>query len=147
MHMSNILSDHLASADVSFRRKRMMSATLWTIQGLLALLFLFAGSVKLILPIDVLLAQIAVPLPGLFIRFIGVIEVAGALGLILPILLRIKPFMTSLAACGLTLEMIDATTIIVIGLRIVPALIPVIVRLLSLLVTLSPLHRSHYTTF
>ena len=132
--MSNILSDHLASADVSFRRKRMMSAALWTIQGLLALLFLFAGSVKLILPIDVLLAQIAVPLPGLFIRFIGVIEVAGALGLILPILLRIKPFLTPLAACGLALEMIGATTITVIGMGVGPALMPLLVGLLAMFV-------------
>ena len=59
-----------------------------TIQGLLALLFLFAGGMKLLLPIEVLLAQIVAPLSGLFIRFIGVIEVAGVLGLILLAALR-----------------------------------------------------------
>ena len=41
------------------------------------------------------------PLPGLFLRFIGVAEVLGALGLILPKLLGIRPVLTLLAACGL----------------------------------------------
>jgi hypothetical protein len=129
--MSNVLSDQRARADVSLRRKRMRNATLWTIQGGLALLFLFTGSVKLIVPVNILLAQMAVPLPGLFIRFIGVIEVAGALGLILPGLTRIKPFLTSLAACGLALEMIGATTITVIGMGVGPALMPLLVGLLA----------------
>ncbi len=118
---------------------------MWTIQGLLALLFLFAGGMKLLLPIEVLLAQIVVPLPGLFIRFIGVIEVAGALGLILPALLRIKPFLTSLAACGLALEMIGATTIIVIGLGVAPALMPLIVGLLAVFVAYGRRQSWRYT--
>jgi hypothetical protein len=73
----------------------------------------------------------AVPLPGLFIRFIGMIEVAGALGLILPGLTRIKPWLTPLAACGLALEMIGATAITVIGMGVVPALLPLLVGLLA----------------
>ncbi len=86
--MRNVLNDQLASANSSQHRRQIMSATLWTIQGLLALLFLFAGGMKLLLPIEVLLAQIVAPLSGLFIRFIGVIEVAGVLGLILLAALR-----------------------------------------------------------
>ena len=104
---------------------------------LLALLFLFAGGMKLIMPIQVLLAQMAVPLPGLFVRFIGVIEVAGALGLIFPALLRIKPFLTPLAACGLMIEMIGATAITVIGMGVAPALMPLIVGLLAAFVSYS----------
>jgi hypothetical protein len=132
--MSNVLSNQQASANLSVRRERMMSVTLWTIQGTLALLFLFAGSSKLILPTTVLLAQMALPLPIWFIRFIGVIEVAGALGLILPQLTRIKPFLTPLAACGLALEMVGATIVTVIAMGVAPALMPLIVGLLAVFV-------------
>jgi hypothetical protein len=71
-----------------------MTYALWIVQVLLALLFLFAGGTKLILPLDVLTSMGSpnqIVLPGLFIRFIGVVEVLGALGLILPRLLRIRP--------------------------------------------------------
>ena len=59
-----------------------MTYALWIVQGLLALLFLFAGGMKLVLPIEALTEQM--PLPGLFVRFIGVAEVLGAIGLIVP---------------------------------------------------------------
>ena len=52
--------------------QRKTSATLWIIQGLLAGLFLFAGSMKLVTPLEVLLEQMTVPLPGWFLQFIGV---------------------------------------------------------------------------
>jgi uncharacterized membrane protein YphA (DoxX/SURF4 family) len=131
--MKNELNIQLAGANHSERkpRKALRSTALWTVQVLLALLFLFAGGMKLIMPIQVLLSQTAVPLPGLFIRFIGVIEVAGALGLIFPVLLRIKPWLTPLAAWGLAIEMIGATVITVIGMGVVPALMPLIVGLLA----------------
>ena len=76
-----------------------MTYALWIVQGLLALLFLFAGGMKLVLPIEELTAQM--PLPGLFVRFIGVAEVLGAIGLVLPGLLRLRPGLTPLAAAGL----------------------------------------------
>jgi uncharacterized membrane protein YphA (DoxX/SURF4 family) len=131
--MKNDLSIQLTSANRSEQnqRKSIKFAALWVVQVLLALLFLFSGGMKLIMPIQVLLAQMAVPLPGLFVRFIGVIEVAGALGLIFPVLLRIKPFLTPLAACGLAIEMIGATVITVIGMGVAPALMPLIVCLLA----------------
>jgi len=119
----------------------MMSVTLWTIQGALALLFLFAGGSKLILPTTVLLAQMALPLPIWFIRFIGVIEVVGALGLVLPQLTRIKPFLTPLAACGLALEMVGATILTVIAMGVAPALFPLIVGLLAMFVAYERGHR------
>ena len=62
------------------------SVTLWVVQGLLASLFLFAGGVKLVLPLDAM--AMPVPLPGVVLRFIGVAEVLGAVGLVLPGLLR-----------------------------------------------------------
>ena len=85
------------------------NVTLWVIQGLLAALFLFAGSVKLILPIEAMAGPVA--LPGAFLRFIGVAEVAGAFGLILPWLTRIRPALTPLAAAGLVVIMVGATAI------------------------------------
>src|SRR5262245_9248240 len=81
------------------RKRRKARALLWTIQGLLALLFLFAGVMKLVMPIEMLTKDTT--LPGLFLRFIGVAEVLGALGLILPGLLRIRPGLTPFAAAGL----------------------------------------------
>ena len=84
-----------------------MTHALWIVQGLLALLFLWAGGMKLVLPLEKLTGPF--PLPGLFIRFIGVAEVLGALGLILPGLLRIRPGLTPLAAAGLVLVTIGAT--------------------------------------
>ena len=110
-----------------------MTYALWIVQGLLALLFLFTGGVKLVLPIEVLTEQ--TPLPGLFVRFVGVAEVLGAIGLILPRLLGIRPGLTPLAAVGLLIIMIGATVLALAG--VVPggggaaALIPLVVGLLS----------------
>jgi DoxX-like family len=81
---------------------------LWIVQALLALVFLCAGGIKLVLPLDVLYTYMQLPLPGIFIRFIGVCEVLGALGLILPGLTRVRPELTSLAARGLVLIMAGA---------------------------------------
>ena len=91
------------------RKRPAVNYVLWTVQGLLALLFLFAGGMKLALPIEVLTKQM--PLPGLFLRFIGMAEVLGAIGLILPGLLRIRQGLTPLAAAGLVIVMIGATVL------------------------------------
>src|SRR5207237_844843 len=64
------------SASSFTHRKRILTSVLWIIQGLLALLFLFAGSIKLIMPIEMLTAQMPLPLPGHFLQFIGTAEVA-----------------------------------------------------------------------
>ncbi len=106
-----------------------MTYALWIVQGLLALLFLWAGGIKLILPLEQLTGP--VPLPGLFLRFIGVAEVLGAIGLILPGLLRIRPGLTPLAAAGLVIIMIGATVVTLAGGAVAPALIPLVVGLLS----------------
>jgi hypothetical protein len=102
---------------------------LWVVQGLLTLLFLFAGGMKLVMPIEAMTAQIA--LPGLFIRFIGVAEVLGAIGLVVPWLLRIRPSLTPLAACGLVTIMIGATAITVVSNGVAQAVVPCIVGVLS----------------
>lgn len=102
---------------------------LWTVQGLLAALFLFAGGMKLVLPIEEMTKEIQ--MPGLFLRFIGVAEVLGALGLILPGLLRIRPSLTPLAAAGLVIIMIGATALTLATGGVATALIPLVVGLLA----------------
>ena len=111
-----------------------MTYILWIIQVLLALLFLFAGGSKLIMPIEQMqeLARQAgqTPLPGLFLRFLGIVEVLGGLGLILPALLRIRPGLTPLAAVGLLIIMIGATLITLASGAIGSAVPPLVVGLL-----------------
>jgi len=106
-----------------------MNYALWIVQGLLALIFLFTGGMKLVLPIKVLTEQM--PLPGLFVRFIGVAEALGAIGLILPGVLRIRPGLTPLAAAGLGIIMIGATVITLTSMGAALALIPLVVGFLS----------------
>jgi hypothetical protein len=111
-----------------------MNIALWIIQVLLTLLFLFAGGTKLVLPIDVMRSMGSpnqVVLPGLLIRFIGVCEVVGALGLILPGLLRIRPGLTPLAAAGLVIIMIGATVLTFAGDGAAAAVVPFVVGLLT----------------
>ena len=85
-----------------------MRVLLWVVQGVLALAFLVAGGCKLVLPLDVLQAQMGLALPGVFLRFIGTVEVLGALGLILPGLCRVRTALTPLAAGGLVVLMCGA---------------------------------------
>lgn len=111
-----------------------MNIVLWIIQILLALLFLFAGGTKLVIPPEVLMKMGSpnqIVLPGLLIRFIGVCEVLGALGLILPGLLRIRPSLTPLAAAGLVIIMIGATGLTFAGDGVGAAVVPFVVTLLS----------------
>jgi uncharacterized membrane protein YphA (DoxX/SURF4 family) len=108
-----------------------MTYALWSAQVLLALVFLVMGGMKLIVPLEELTAQMTVPLPGWFLQFIGVAEVLGALGLILPGLTRIQPVLTPLAAAGLVIIMIGATVITVATMGVVPALFPLIVGLVA----------------
>src|SRR5262249_44675645 len=105
---------------------------LWVIQGLLAALFLFAGVMKLVMPIEALTQQIA--LPGWFLRFIGTCEVPGAIGLILPTALRIWPIFTSMAAAGLVVIMTGAVIISVTNFGVAEGILPGIVVLLCAIV-------------
>jgi uncharacterized membrane protein YphA (DoxX/SURF4 family) len=110
-----------------------MTYILWIVQVLLALLFLFAGGTKLVLPLDVLRSSGSpnqIQLPGLFLRFLGVAEVLGGLGLILPGFLRIRPGLTPLAAAGLIIIMIGATVLTAITGEFASAAVPLLVGIL-----------------
>lgn len=111
-----------------------MNVVLWIIQVLLALLFLFAGGTKLVMSIEAMRAMGSpnqILLPGLLIRFIGVCEILGGLGLVLPGIFRIKQWLTPLAAAGLLIIMIGATAITFAGDGFAMAVPPLIVGLLT----------------
>jgi hypothetical protein len=111
-----------------------MTYVLWVIQALLALLFLFTGGIKLVLPLEMLAEQTPL-LPGWFVRFLGVAEVLGAIGLVLPGLVGLRPGLTPLAASGLVVVMAGATALTLAGVvpggGLGPALVPLVVGLLS----------------
>jgi uncharacterized membrane protein YphA (DoxX/SURF4 family) len=106
-----------------------MNRALWVVQILLAALFLFAGVMKLVLPLEKMAGP--VEFPGWFLRSIGVAEILGGVGLILPALLRIKPGLTPLAAVGLVIIMTGAVVITLPSMGVAQALIPLIVGLLA----------------
>jgi hypothetical protein len=95
----------------------------------LALLFAFAGVMKLVMPIEAMAGPVA--LPGLLLRFVGVCEMLGAIGLVLPWLLRIHRGLTPLAATGLVIIMIGAVVITILGGAVAPALVPLVVGVLA----------------
>lgn len=89
----------------------MGNIVLWIVQGLLALAFLLAGFMKAFMPIETLKKNMAwvgaVPAP--FVRFIGVAEILGAIGLILPAITGIGTWLTMAAAAGLVIVMVSAS--------------------------------------
>lgn len=110
-----------------------MTYALWIIQVLLALLFIFSGVVKFVMPVEEMTKQMPM-FSGLFIHFIGVCEILGGLGLVLPGLFRTKTVLTPIAASCLVVIMIGAT---VVTLQIgggVKALTPAVVGLLLVFV-------------
>lgn len=91
-----------------------MNLALWIIAGVLAVVFAGSGAMKLALPKDKLVES---GLGGLAdvgpaaIRLIGVAELAGAIGLIVPPLVHIAPVLVPLVAVGLALVMVGATVV------------------------------------
>jgi len=87
-----------------------MKYALWIVQILLAALFLFAGVVKFITSAEQMQSG-PIVLPLWLIYFVGVAEILGAMGLILPGVLGVGRRLTSLAAIGLIVIMVGATVI------------------------------------
>jgi len=106
-----------------------MTYALWVLQVLLGLLFIFAGGSKLVMPIEEMTREVA--MPGWFLRGIGVCELLGGLGLILPGLFRIRTGLTPLAAAGLVIIMIGATVVTVTTMGLGMALVPFVVGVLT----------------
>ena len=110
-----------------------MNILLWIVQVLVALMFLLAGGMKLWLPAETLQSMgppTQIVLPGLFLKFIGLCEVLGALGLILPGVFRRQQYLTPLAAIGLTIIMIGAVVVTLMGPGFKFAIQPLVTGLL-----------------
>ena len=126
---------------------KQIGAVLWIVQVGLALLFVFAGGMKLVAPLAEIEAQMPIVLPGWFVWFIGVAELLGGLGLVLPGLVRIRPGLTPLAAAGLGVIMIGAVGYTLAAGQVAGVLMPLVVGLLAAFVAygrwqLAPQRRS-----
>ena len=97
------------SGDV--RPSKALHLGLWVVQGLLGALFLAVGAMKATQPITMLVDMLGWPaaVPAPLVRVIGVAELLGALGLILPAATRVKPMLTPLAGVGLAIVLLLAT--------------------------------------
>lgn len=87
-----------------------MEIALWIVQGLLGLAFLMTGGMKLMQPKEKLQENMAwvEDFDANVVKGIGVLEILGALGITLPILLSIAEYLTPLAAAGLVIVTIGA---------------------------------------
>jgi uncharacterized membrane protein YphA (DoxX/SURF4 family) len=111
------------------KARTITNRAVWTAQVLLALLFVFAGTMKFLMPPEKMQGPIALPLA--FIYFIGAMEILGGLGLVLPGLFRIHTELTTAAAVGLLTIMSGAVTITVMGLGVSAAIVPAVVGVLA----------------
>jgi hypothetical protein len=107
-----------------------LNRALWTAQTLAALLFLFAGSMKFIMPAEKM-QQGPIVFSMAFLHFIGICECLGALGLLLPGISRIQTWLTPLAAAGLTIIMIGAVAVTIPAMGAGAAILPAIVGLVT----------------
>ena len=107
---------------------------LWTLQILLAALFVFAAVAKLTMPADQLTATGPAWVSAGLLRFVAVMEILGALGLILPGLVGVRRELTPLAAAGLVIIMIAATAITASTIGALPALLPLCTGIVAAIV-------------
>ena len=106
-----------------------MNVALWILQALLGALFVFSGVMKFVMSVEEMTKQMP-SMPGWFLHFIGVCEILGGLGLILPGLVRIRTGLTPLAAACLVIIMIGATVVSAMIGPVAMALLPLLVGLL-----------------
>jgi len=92
------------------RNNKVLHIALWIAQGLLAAMFIMAGLMKSSQPLEVLAESLpwVTSTPIGLVKFIGISELLGGIGLLLPSITRIKPNLTVTAALGLALVMILA---------------------------------------
>ena len=94
------------------KKRSGLNIFLWFVQGLLAIAFLGAGFMKVSTPYEQLVSNPEAAwvrnFSAGFLKFIGVAEILGAIGLLVPSLTRIQPRLTPLAAAGLVLIMMGA---------------------------------------
>jgi len=88
-----------------------LNIALWTAQILLSAGMLWGAGMKLFMPIDKLAAMWpwAAQVSGSFLKFTGIVDLLGGMGLVLPMLLKIKPRLTFFAALSIIALMIAAS--------------------------------------
>jgi putative oxidoreductase len=93
------------------KKAKFLQWSLWTVQALLALAFVMAGSMKATTPYAELATKMAWvgAVPEGLVRFIGIAELLGGIGLVVPAVTRIRPSLTALAGAGLALVMLLAS--------------------------------------
>jgi len=112
-----------------------MNILLWIVQILLALLFLFAGTSKFLIPAEEMAKNMPSYMSIGFVYFIGVCEILGGIGLVVPWATKIKPWLTPLAATCLLIIMIGATVVSVpqgLGAAMFPAVTGVLCAFVAL---------------
>ena len=107
-----------------------MNVLLWVLQLLLAVAFLAHG-LLLLLPPPEIAAQMLESLPGWFWLFLGIAEVMAAVGLTLPGLTRVMPWLVSWAAAGIMIVMISATVWHVVRSEIGSAVITLLLLIIA----------------
>ncbi|WP_417603343.1 DoxX family protein [Owenweeksia hongkongensis] len=92
------------------KNNKALNISLWVAQGLLALMFIMAGITKATQPLEALVESLpwVSSTPLALVRFIGISELLGGIGLLLPAILRYKPFLTTWAAIGIATIMVFA---------------------------------------
>lgn len=94
------------------RSTNWLNVALWVVQVFLAAMYLFAGYTKVANTPDALAASMgwgwALSVPAWFVMFIGVAELLGAIGIVLPAATRIMPWLTPLAAAGFVVVQVAA---------------------------------------
>jgi uncharacterized membrane protein len=120
---------------------RTVNRLLWVAQVLAAAIFLVAGGMKFIMPAEKM-QEGPMSLPLGFIYFIGVCELLGALGLVVPGLLRVKVMLTPLAAAGLTIIMIGAVVVSILTMGAAAGIFPAVVGIATAWITYGRTHLS-----
>ena len=101
------MSTPISAPSTTHQPSKAMNISLWILQLVLAVMFGMAGLMKATTPIAELAEKMVWPgdIPEALVRFIGISEFLGGIGLVLPALTRIKPRLTALAGAGLALVM------------------------------------------
>ena len=99
------------TTELPVKKNKGANITAWILQILLGGMFIMTGAMKTFTPIEQLAASLpwAADVPATLVKFIGLAELLGGLGLILPSLLKIKTKLTPIAAIGIVLIMVFAS--------------------------------------